>query len=795
MLHQLAPVVRRVDVDLDDAGVGCDLQQLQARVARGRIAFEHDLHAQLRCGGFDRGHQVEVVLQTRQRRHEDIQHTALATVLGLGLGAVGSHRVSHLHAKCSAGDPVRRLLPLRGSRRFGAELGVRGLDLATPIGLLGTGLARAGAVALPLPLHRHHAAFGKAATGGVGRVPRRCARSGLHRVVLGTQRRRLGQGVAHRVRVLLDQVGIVGLADPGQRVQRQAITHRRITGEKVHALVAEEPRAGGPQRAGQAGSDRRVALQRQHVADHGVQPLGEDAAQADTLHLVLEPGFERVHVDRQAALAPQVVPGVFVAGLDEAVAQAELARQGLDEPLRILGGVGVGLALVGKQRGVVPDRLAVGAPADRQCPARQLLAGVPLALSEVQEAALAVFVAQLVHQLAGQAALGRAQGVGVPFRRVAVVHGHEGGLAAHGQSHVAGDQLLIDPGAQGHHVGPLFVGVGQGDTRRLVDSGDLHVVGELDLALVHAAFDGRGTRRGGRAGQRDVPFTGQQARGGVQAHPAGARQVDLTPGVQVGEIDLGAAGAVQALHVGGELDQVAGYEARCQAAMAQQLHQQPARVAAGAGAQFQRLLGRLHARLHADRVVDVLVHHLVQIDQEDDAAPFGAVDLVQVGLHQRGGGLGDQVGCQLLPELGRVGERELLGVGLEEEVERVVDGHLDHQVHRDLELGGLFGKHQTRLVVGKRVLLPVDEVARRLDLERVRNDVAAAVRCGAQADHLRPQRDRAVIFVMGDVVQGGVDGHARLGWVRINRFMRPGRACAGLWHILARPEPIGAMLS
>jgi type IV secretory pathway TrbL component len=101
------------------------------------------------------------------------------------------------------------------------------------------------------------------------------------------------------------------------------------------------------------------------------------------------------------------------------------------------------------------------------------------------------------------------------------------------------------------------------------------VVLELDLALVHRAADRRGAGGLGR-GQRDVAFAGQQAGGRVQADPAGAGQVDLAPGVQVGEVDLGAAGAVERLHVGLQLDQVARHEARRQAQVAQQLHQQPA---------------------------------------------------------------------------------------------------------------------------------------------------------------------------------------------------------------------------
>jgi hypothetical protein len=44
-------------------------------------------------------------------------------------------------------------------------------------------------------LHCHHAAFGKAAAGGVGRIATGAVRAGLHGHLLGTQRRG-GQGVA-----------------------------------------------------------------------------------------------------------------------------------------------------------------------------------------------------------------------------------------------------------------------------------------------------------------------------------------------------------------------------------------------------------------------------------------------------------------------------------------------------------------------------------------------------------------------------------------------------------------------
>ena len=74
--------------------------------------------------------------------------------------------------------------------------------------------------------------------------------------------------------------------------------------------------------------------------------------------------------------------------------------------------------------------------------------------------------------------------------------------------------------------------------------------------------------------------------------------------------------------------------------VAQRLHHQPAAVAAGARAQRQRLLGRLHAGLHADHVADVALQALVQADQEVDRALLvlgQAVDqLLQLGRQRRG---------------------------------------------------------------------------------------------------------------------------------------------------------------
>jgi hypothetical protein len=84
-----------------------------------------------------------------------------------------------------------------------------------------------------------------------------------------------------------------------------------------------------------------------------------------------------------------------------------------------------------------------------------------------------------------------------------------------------------------------------------------------------------------RRGQRNVAFAGQQPGCRVKADPAGAGQVNLRPGVQVGEVVIGAGRAVERLQIRLELDQIAGDEARGEAEMRSDLNQQPAGVAAG----------------------------------------------------------------------------------------------------------------------------------------------------------------------------------------------------------------------
>jgi hypothetical protein len=128
------------------------------------------------------------------------------------------------------------------------------------------------------------------------------------------------------------------------------------------------------------------------------------------------------------------------------------------------------LAFACDQLRILPDRLAVLAPVEREGPARQAFAGIPLALAVMQEAAGREALAQLADQFVGLVALGRADGAGVPLLGLEIVDGDEGRLAAHGQADVLGREDAVDLGAERIEFVPAFVGKRLGDARMLGDA-------------------------------------------------------------------------------------------------------------------------------------------------------------------------------------------------------------------------------------------------------------------------------------------------------------------------------------
>src|SRR5262245_21490008 len=98
-----------------------------------------------------------------------------------------------------------------------------------------------------------------------------------------------------------------------------------------------------------------------------------------------------------------------------------------------------------------------------------------------------------------------------------------------------------------------------------------------------------------------------------------------------------------------------------------------------------------------------------------------------------------------MSERGVVLERELLRRRLEEEVERIVHRHLRDEIHLHAKLLGLFRKDQPSKIVRLRILLPVQEVLFRLNLERVADDRRAAMGGGTKPDYLGSEGDETIV--------------------------------------------------
>ena len=293
--------------------------------------------------------------------------------------------------------------------------------------------------------------------------------------------------------------------------------------------------------AGRSASDRG-RRERQHVADDAARaPARRRARAARAPPCSSSSRLERVDVDRQPPLAPEVVPDVLVAGDDASPARRRAARPA---PSMKRSRVVVAVAVVASsRRRSSASSCQIGspsrAPVAAERPARQRLAGIPLALAVVQQAARREAVAAGAG--AASPASWRLRGPerrGVPLVAVRVVDRHERRLAAHRQPHVAASQSARRPSWPSASIArPLLVGVRLGDARRLVDarapsSSCANSTSHSSTApLTGAALAGSGVQASGMwpspASRPDV--------GSSPIQPAPG-QVDLGPGVQVGEV-------------------------------------------------------------------------------------------------------------------------------------------------------------------------------------------------------------------------------------------------------------------
>ena len=389
--------------------------------------------------------------------------------------------------------------------------------------------------------------------------------------MLGTQCDRIGQ----RAAIIGGVSGLhkrkLRLGDMGQAAQRQAVACGAVARHQKQLAAPERPLFRQPA----AARPRLPALHRQHKAGGFGQATTKDTGDAGAFLGVFQFGIFRCHVFGQVAFAQDPFRRVFIGGHHVVGCQPQLSRDAVQQGYGACrGGAQIG-PFGGDQRRVGPHRFAITPPIQAEGPARQAFTGIPFALTVMQEPTGGKAVAQAADQLVGKHPFGRADSFGVPFRGFKIEGRDEGRLPPHGQAHIPRRQCGIDLLTHGIQIGPGAFRIGFGDAGVFGDAGDRHVKGEIHLGIAGHTRNRRGVAvmRGG--GQRDVAFTGEQARGGVKADPARAGQIHLAPGVQVGEIDCGAGRAVQRHQIGFQLDQIARDKAGGKAQMAQRLHQQP----------------------------------------------------------------------------------------------------------------------------------------------------------------------------------------------------------------------------
>ena len=92
----------------------------------------------------------------------------------------------------------------------------------------------------------------------------------------------------------------------------------------------------GAQKPGAAGPIRLTTPEGEYVANNSFQSLIEDPGQTGAFLFVFEPGLKRIHVCRQLAFAPHVIPGIFVGGQDVLRFDIEHMSQLMDKPGRLL---------------------------------------------------------------------------------------------------------------------------------------------------------------------------------------------------------------------------------------------------------------------------------------------------------------------------------------------------------------------------------------------------------------------------------------------------------------------------
>ena len=144
-----------------------------------------------------------------------------------------------------------------------------------------------------------------------------------------------------------------------------------------------------------------------------------------------------------------------------------------------------------------------------------------------------------------------------PLSRCHVLGRDECRLAAHGELETCCLQSLINRLTKPLNASDLSGGIWQRCARLLLHAPDL--VGKLHPGVRGLGCSGNRGRGGGLRGGRqgDMALGCEQRGGGIEPDPAGAGDIDLCPGVQVGEIFRRAARAIPTRLILSKLDEVA----------------------------------------------------------------------------------------------------------------------------------------------------------------------------------------------------------------------------------------------
>ncbi len=223
--------------------------------------------------------------------------------------------------------------------------------------------------------------------------------------------------------------------------QRQAVADGAVARDQMERAATGLPFLAAP---ADAIGLRLPALDGQNISRRLRQPARKNLGDAVARLRILELRVLRRDIRRQVGFFDQPLGGILVSWRDEIGGNAEFGRHRAKQRLRRLLACAGLLALRCDALRVLPDRLQVAPPVERERPARQGFARIPFALPVMQESARRETVAQAPDQPVGERPLGRADRVGVPLARFEIVDRNEGRLAAHGQPDVVGDELLVD---------------------------------------------------------------------------------------------------------------------------------------------------------------------------------------------------------------------------------------------------------------------------------------------------------------------------------------------------------------